>query len=144
VGGHYYATLAALGVFWVVWLLLLIFFRRPKRTKRVAVAEPQPTLTELLRAYLRQLEAGTLDADAKAKMEMLLLRRWRQELAISDKPMIDALGAIERDQKTGEALRQLQRWLHQRGSGIQPGEIAASLKPFAVDRVEPEPATASL
>ena len=24
VGGHYYATLAALGVFWIVWLLLII------------------------------------------------------------------------------------------------------------------------
>jgi hypothetical protein len=144
VGGHYYATLAALSIFWIVWLLLLIFYRRPKRAKHAALVAPEPTLAELLRVYLRQLEAGTLDGDAKAKMEMLLLRRWRQDLAISDRPMIDAIGEIDRDQKTGEALRQLQRWLHQRGSGIQAAEIAASLKPFAMDRAEPEPEPASL
>ncbi len=144
VGGHYYATLAALGVFWIVWLLLLIFYRRPKRVRHAVAAAPEPTLAELLRVYLWQLEAGTLDGDAKAKMEMVLLHRLRQELAVPDMPMIDAMGAIDRDQRTGEALRQVQRWLHQRGSGVQPEEIAASLKPFTVERAKPEPASASL
>ena len=31
VGGHYRATLAGLGVFWIAWLLLLIFWRRPRK-----------------------------------------------------------------------------------------------------------------
>ncbi len=30
VGGHYYETLAVLGVLWIVWLLLLIFYGRAK------------------------------------------------------------------------------------------------------------------
>jgi len=144
VGGHYYATLAALGAFWIVWLLLLIFYGRPKRPKRAAAAAPEPTLAELLRAFLAQLEAGTLDADAKARMEMLLLRRWRQELAVSDLPMIDAIEAIGRDQKTGEPLRRVQRWLHQRASDVRPEEIAASLKPYAIDVPKPKPEPAPL
>lgn len=143
VGGHYYATLVALGAFWIVWLLLLIFYGRPKRPQRAAAAAPEPTLAELLRAFLARLEAGTLDAEAKAKMEMLLLRRWRQELAVSNLPMIDAIDAIARDEKTGEPLRQVQRWLHQRVADVRPEELLASLKPYTVDAPKPDLVPAS-
>lgn len=125
VGGHYYATLIGLGIFWIVWLLLLIFYKRPRRPQAAAPAPPPPTLAELLRAFLAQLEAGTLDAAAKAKLEMLLLRRWREEVGAPDASMRAALDAIGRHEKTGAALRQLQRWLHHPASGIAPEEIAA-------------------
>ena len=133
VGGHYYATLAGLAVFWLVWLLLLIFYGRPKPPLPAAAAPPEPTLAERLRAFLAQLESGTLDAAAKAKMEMLLIRRWREELALGHVPMSAALDAIGRGEKTGNPLRQLQDWLHRPASKIRRDEIAAVLAPVAAE-----------
>lgn len=142
VGNHYYAVLAALGVFWIVWLLLLIFWGRAKPLKTVAVP-PEPTLAEMLRAFLVQLEAGTLDAAAKAKMEMLLLRRWREELSLAGVPMNAALDAIARSEKTGNPLRQIQDWLHRPESKIGREEIAAVVAPYAVETQKPEAADKS-
>jgi hypothetical protein len=133
VGGHYYLTLAALAVIWIVWLLLLIFYGRAKPHQAAPPPPPAPTLAELLRGLLRQLEAGTLDVEAKAKMEMLLLRRWREELAIADAPMITALDAIGRHEKTGAPLRLLQRWLHHPTAQISRDEIVAFLTPYTVE-----------
>lgn len=138
VGGSYYATLAGLAVLWIIWLLLLVFYGRPKRPQPVAPAPPEPTLAELLRAFLAQLEAGTLDAAAKAKMEMLLLRRWREELALAGVPMSTALDAIRRSEKTGDPLRQLQDWLHRPASKIGREEIAAALTPYTIEAPKPE------
>ncbi len=143
VGGHYTATLIGLGILWIAWLLLLIFYGRPRRPKAVA-AVPEPTLAELLRALLSQLEAGTLDAGAKARLEMLLLRRWREELALTGAPMITSLDVISRDEKTSEALRQLQLWLHQPGSKIRREDIAAVIAPYTVEAVEPKAETATV
>ena len=132
VGGHYYVTLAALGVFWIVWLFLLIFYGRAKPPQAV-VAAPVPTLAEMLRNLLAQLEAGTLDAEAKAKMEMLLLRRWRDDLALAGVPMNTALDAISRSDKTGNPLRQVQDWLHRRASNVRSEEIAAVITPYTIE-----------
>jgi hypothetical protein len=141
VGGRYYETLAALGVVWIVWLLLLIFYKRPKRAAEAAPVPPEPTLAKLLRHALAQLESGALDADGKARLEMLLLRRWREELALrGDVPMHTALDAIARSEKTSTALRQLQHWLHHRASPVKHEEIATALAPFAI---EPQPAAAT-
>ena len=116
-------------MFWIVWLLLLIFWGRAKPAKSVAV-QPEPTLAEMLRAFLAQLEAGTLDAAAKAKMEMLLLRRWREELSLAGVPMNAALDAIARSEKTGNPLRQIQDWLHRPASQVRSEEIAAVITPY--------------
>ena len=143
VGGYYYATLAILAIVWVVWLLLLIFYGRPKPLPPAPVAPPPPTLAELLRGFLRQLEAGTLDAEAKAKMEMVLLRRWREELAIAGEPMSSALESIGRHEKTGNPLRLLQHWLHRPASNVRSEEIVTFLTPYTMDQPKPEAATSN-
>ncbi|MDB6152210.1 MAG: hypothetical protein JWL90_663 [Chthoniobacteraceae bacterium] len=137
VGGHYYATLAGLAVFWIVWLLLLLFYGRPKRPKPAPDAPSEPTLAELLRSLLLQLEAGTLDADGKASMEMLILRHWREELALGGIPMNAALDAIKNDGKTGSLLRQLQDWLHRPGSTVGREDIAAFMAPYTIEAQKP-------
>lgn len=139
VGGHYTLTLIVLGLLWIGWLLLLIFYGRPKPPSPL-VAAREPTMAELLRALLARLEAGTLDASAKAQLEMLLLRRWREELAQTDAPMIAALDAIRSNEKTGQSLRQLQLWLHRPGSNIRREDIAAVIAPYTVEPVKPETA----
>ena len=140
VGGHYYATLAGLALFWIVWLLLLIFYGRAKKLPPAEAAPPEPTLAEMLRGFLAQLESGTLDAAAKAKMEMLLLRRWREDLALSGVPMSAALDAIGRSERTGDPLRQLQDWLYRPASSVQREEIAAVIAPYTVEAPTPEAA----
>jgi hypothetical protein len=137
VGGHYYATLASLAVLWIVWLLLLIFWGRPKKLPPPAAAATGPTFAEMLRSFLAQLEAGTLDAEAKAKMEMLLLRRWREELALGDVSMYAAFETISRNDRTGKSLRQLQDWLHRPASTVRREDIAAVLKPYATASLSP-------
>ena len=139
VSGHYYAKLVGLGVLWVAWLLALIFCGRPKPPPPV-VAPPEPTLAELLRALLARLEAGTLDAAAKAKLEMLLLRQWREELSLTSAPMIASIDAISRNEKTGRSLRQLQHWLHRPGSTVRREDIAALLAAYTVEPENPEAA----
>jgi hypothetical protein len=131
VGGRYYETLALLTVLWIIWLLLLIFWKRPRAAIAGDTGPASPTLVELLRGFLAQLEAGTLTADDKAKMEMLLLKCWRDELAIGDLPMNAAMNAISSNDKTGEALRTVQHWLHHRASSVPGAEVAAVISPYA-------------
>ncbi len=131
VGGRYYETLAVLGVLWIGWLLLLIFYKRPRPAAESAAEPLGPTLAETLRAFLAKLEAGTLDPAAKAKMEMSMLQCWRDELALSGLSMSAALDRMTRNEKTGESLRKLQHWLYHPASPVQIGEIAAVITPYA-------------
>jgi hypothetical protein len=127
VRGHYQATLVALAVFWVLWLFALIFWRRPKKPAPVP-AKPPLTLAEQLRLLLSELEQGGLSAEQKARLEMLMLRCWREGLVPADAPMADVLAAIADGERTGEALGRLQRWLHRPGSGVTDGEIVVLLR----------------
>ena len=127
VRGHYQATLMALAVFWIAWLFALIFWRRPKKPV-VIPAKPPLTLAEQLRQLLGELEQGGLSAEQKARLEMLLLRCWREGLVPADAPMAEVLAAIARGQGTGEALDHLQRWLHRPGSGVADAEIAQIIR----------------
>ena len=69
---------------------------------------------------------------------MLLLRRWREELALTAAPMDTALDAISRSEKTGQPLRQLQHWLHHPASPVRREEIAAVIAPYTVEAHEPQ------
>ncbi len=140
VGGHYYATLVALGVFWIVWLLLLIFWKRPRKPAALAPPPAMPSLSERLRALLAQLQNGTLDAAGQAKLEMLFLRRWREEIAAPGASMTAAFEAIERSEKTRDPLRRLESYIHQPASPVQREEIAAALAPFTAEPAIPQPA----
>jgi len=127
VRGHYQATLVALFVFWILWLLALIFWRRPQKPAPVPPKAPL-TVAEQLRLLLAELEQGGLDAAQKARLEMLLLRCWREGLVPADAPMAEVLAAIARGERTGEALGNLQRWLHRPGSGVADAEVAAIIR----------------
>lgn len=129
-GGHYYATLAALGVAWLGWLLLLIFYGRPKRPV-VVPPTPPPTTAEIFRAFLVRVEAGTLDAAGAAQLEMALLRAWREGLVPGDAPMAQALAAVAAGDRTRDGLRALQHWLHRRDAAVTRDEIAALIRPLA-------------
>jgi len=128
VRGHYQAILWGLFVFWILWLFALIFWRRPKQPVPVPV-KPPLTIAEQLRVLLAELEQGGLTAEQKARLEMLMLRCWREGLVSADAPMTDALAAIARGDRTSEPLVRLQRWLHRPGSGVADAEIATIIRP---------------
>jgi hypothetical protein len=123
VWGLYRATLWALFVFWIGWLFLLIFWKRPRKPVIVA-PKPPLTVAQQLQALLAELEQGGLTAEQKARLEMLLLRSWREGLVPADAPMAEVLAAVARAESTGEAVVRLQRWLHRPGSGVVDAEIA--------------------
>ncbi len=133
VGGRYYEWMAFFTVLWIGWLFLLIFWKRPKPPAVPDAGPLPPTLAELMKDFLDQLEAGTLNADAKAKMEMLMLQCWRNELALNAEPMHSSLDQIASHGSTGDALKKLQHWLHHPSSSVPSAEIAAVIKPYAVE-----------
>ena len=133
VWGHYRATLWALFVFWIGWLFLLIFWKRPRQPVVVA-PKPPLTVAEQLQLLLVELEQGGLTAEQKARLEMLLLRSWREGLAPADAPMAEVLAAVARAEATGEALVRLQRWLHRPGSGVVDAEIADIIRRHLPER----------
>ena len=133
VWGHYRATLWALFVFWIGWLFLLIFWKRPRQPVVVA-PKPPLTVAEQLQLLLGELEQGGLTAEQKARLEMLLLRSWREGLAPADAPMVEVLAAVARAETTGEALVRLQRWLHRPGSGVVDAEIADIIRRHLPER----------
>ena len=133
VGGHYYEILATLFLLWIVWLLLLIFYRRPQMILDQECGVAAPTLAEILRRIQEQLVAGTLTVAGKAKMEMLLLQCWREELCLGPVPMRAAMSAIGGHERTGARLRKLQHWLHHPDSTVPREEIAAILDSIAVE-----------
>jgi hypothetical protein len=133
VWGHYRATLWALFVFWIGWLFLLIFWKRPRQPVVVA-PKPPLTVAEQLQLLLVELEQGGLTAEQKARLEMLLLRSWREGLAPADAPMAEVLAAVARAETTGEALVRLQRWLHRPGSGVVDAEIAEIIRRHLPER----------
>lgn len=137
-GGHYYLTLAALGVVWLGWLLLLIFYGRPKPPVVVPPAPP-PTRAEIFQAFLVRVEQGTLDAAGAAQLEMALLRAWRDGLVPADAPMARALAAVAAGDRTRDGLRALQHWLHRRDAAVTREEIVALIRPLTV---APDPAPA--
>ncbi len=143
VGGRYYETLTGLTLLWIGWLLLLIFYKRPRPVAEIADAPPGPSLAEMLRSFLSQLETGTLDADAKAKMEMVMLQCWRNELALGHVPMNTVLDEIGRHEKTGGAMRKIQHWLHHPASSVQNADIAAVVAPYTLETMPSEIASAS-
>ena len=130
VGGRYYTKLTVLGIVWLACLYPLIFWGRPRRVSAAPVAAPL-TEAEELHGLLGRLRAGTLDASGQARMEMILLRCWREGLLRADAPMPEVLAAVAKDGRTAENLRRLQAWLYRRESAVTVEEIAALVAPHA-------------
>ncbi len=132
VGGHYYEIAAILGLLWLGWLLLLIFYKRPRAVEAVDPVSAGPAFAEWLRDFLARLETGNPSASDKAELEMQLLRRWREELALdAGTSMSEGLHAMSNHARTALPLRKLQHWLHHPASPVPSAEIAALLEPYA-------------
>jgi hypothetical protein len=82
VGHWYHESLVGLGAFWVLWLAGLVFIGRPKPAAKPPAPPRRPSLDEQIAECIDALVRGRLGLDGKARLELLLLKRWRDELAL--------------------------------------------------------------
>jgi hypothetical protein len=123
----YYETLVGLAVFWIVWLLLLIFWRR---RKPVVVQEfhAEPTLADEIRRHLALLESGALDARQQAQLELMIFRQWRDQRRLGALPMAEALEAFRADPEVSQAYAELENWLHRRDREATAARVAETVR----------------
>ena len=119
----YYETLAGLAVAWVLWLLGLILIGRRKRLRRQAPPPPEPSPADLMAGYFAALARGDLSVGDKARLEILLLRYWRERLCPQPERMAAACRQMQRDAGVGQAYQALEAWLHDPAGAVGPAEI---------------------
>lgn len=127
----YYETLVALAVVWVLWLLALIRFGRRKAPPQQPPPPPEPSLAERIAGYLAALARGDLSVEDKARLEILLLRHWRERLSPQPERMAVACRQIQQEASAGPAYRSLEAWLHDPAATVDPLEILKRCDPFA-------------
>jgi hypothetical protein len=127
----YYETLAGLGVVWALWLAGLVFIGRPKRPPKPAPPPPEPSLAELIARYLEALAQGDLPIEDKARLEILLLKHWRERLSLPNGRMADSCRQIRRDATVGRAYEAVESWLHDPSDRITTAEILRLCTPGA-------------
>ena len=126
----YYETLALLGVAWVAWLAGLVFIGRPKRPPKPAPPPPAPSPAELIARYLEALARGDLPVEDKARLEILLLRHWRERLGLRHDRMAASCRQIRRDATVGRAYEAVEGWLHDPSARSGPAEIVERCAPL--------------
>jgi len=118
IGHGYYESLAGLGVLWVAWLAGLIFIGRPQRPPVPPPAPRQPSLAEQIDGLLAAMARGGLTVADKARLEALLLKRWREQLGLSGQRMSVACRGIESSRELAPVYGRLQAWLHNPRAGV--------------------------
>lgn len=107
----YYESLAGLGVLWAAWLAGLIFVGRPKRPPIPPPPRP-PSLVEQIDRLLAAMAEGGLSIADQARLEALLLKRWREQLGLNEQRMSVSCRGIEKSRELGPIYSTLQAWLH--------------------------------
>jgi hypothetical protein len=125
----YYRAMAAAAVLWIGWLLMLIFYKRERAVAPVESRPVEPTLAELLLPLIRLAEDGRLELADKAKLDLLLLKYWRQELRLNTLALADGIERIRRDPETGVILETVERWLHS-AAHVDAATVVDLLKPY--------------
>jgi len=116
----YYETLAALGVFWGLWLVGLVFIGRPKREPQPLPPPPGPSIAEQIEQYLRRLAEGALSTEERARLEVLLIAHWRGQLDLKRDRMAAACRRLQQSDSVGRVYRELEVWLHDPGAPKRP------------------------
>ncbi len=124
----YYESLAGLGVIWAAWLVGLIFIGRPTRPPMPPPEPRQASLVEQIDGLLAALARGELTIAEKARLETLLLKRWREQLGLAEQRMSVSCRGIEASPELGQVYRVLQTWLHNPRAGVGFKEFVNSYR----------------
>ncbi len=124
----YYETLAGLGVFWGLWLLGLIFVGRPKRAPGPPPVPREPSIGERIEQILRALNQGELSGPGdptgqKSRLEVLLLKYWRQRIDCGNDRMAVVCRTVRSDDDLGRVYETLEAWLHDPNARVGADEF---------------------
>lgn len=128
VGGYRNALIAGT-VLWVLGMLALIFYKRPKAPAAPDADTAPLTFADKLRPLLESASAGELDKAQQAQLERSLLGFWRDKLDLSDESPATALIKLRKHDEAGALLRQLEAWLHA-PQQQKPTDLDALLAPY--------------
>jgi hypothetical protein len=127
----YYETLVGLGAAWVLALVGLSLIGRRRRPRRQPPPPPEPSLAELVAQALAALAGGDLSVGEKARLELLLLRHWRERISPRPDRMAAACRAMQQDAMVGRAYETVEAWLHDPAAAVGPAEVLQSCAPLA-------------
>lgn len=115
---------------WTLWaalLLPLIFYGKDWRSS-VSVARPEPSITERLRALLKQATTSNLTPAQQADVEQLLLAFWSRRLNLSEERLSETIEQLRQHPQAGPQWSSVEQWFHARAT---PAGTAAARKLLA-------------
>ena len=112
---------------WAVLLLPLIFYGRDWR-RRTVVARPEPSITERLRALLKQAASTNLTPARQADVEQLLPAFWSRRLNLSEERLSETIEQLRQHPQAGPQWSSVEQWFHARAT---PAGTAAARKLLA-------------
>ncbi len=138
--GGYRTLLTVFGALWVVGLVGILFWRRPKPVATPAEAEKDVPPVEKLRRLVTQASSGSITPDERAQLDRLVLGFWRERLGLGSLSVVDAIAAIRRHDEAGELLRRVEEWLHRPASAADArpeSEVARLMEPYLTQEAMP-------
>lgn len=128
-GGYRVLAIVA-GVAWLLGLVVLLLWIRPKRAvAELAPARPR-TLAERLRPLVERALRKELSRSERAELELVLVRSWSAKLGLADADPARALATLREHAEAGPLLRALEDWLH-RPDPPREVDVDALLRPYA-------------
>jgi len=128
----YYEKAAIFFVLWIVWLMLLIFYKRPRKdfTEDFVIAEK--TFAEKVAPYLDDIRKGKISVEGRLRLENLMFARWSSELpgGTASAGMFEMLLAFDRSAAVSEAYNKLEDWTYNPATEVSDGEVADVLEKF--------------
>jgi len=132
--GGYERSLWIGGILWLVGLVAILAYGRRRQAADHAQREPQ-SLADRLRPLVSDALQGTLPAERRAELELMLIAYWRDKLGLAETSSAKALAQLKAHAEAGPLLRGLEDWLH-RPTPPEDVDVAALLAPYEKERAD--------
>jgi hypothetical protein len=131
----YYEKMALFFVLWVIWLILLIFYKRPQREIAEEITTAEKSFAEKVAPYLDDIRNGVISVEGKLRLENLMFAQWVSEVpdGISPANMFEMLLAFDQSEAVSAAYNKLEDWIYNPVSEISDSEIVEVLLGFVND-----------
>lgn len=145
--GGYRLALVLIGMAWLGVPIVVIASRiltRPKAIQTKSVVT-ELSLADQLRPLVETAAQGQLSTNDKARLELLLLRYWRQEANLPYADMAVAITKLRTHSQAGPILAAVERWLHAENGVARPEsvqDVLRLLEPFRSVPAQPADAPA--
>lgn len=127
--GGYRVLMVVAGVVWLLGLVLLLLWIRPRRAASAVLGAKPRTLAERLRPLVQRALANELSRSERAQLELVLVGVWKKRLELEDLEPARALELLRNHVDAGPLLRALEEWLH-RPEPPKNVDLEALLAPY--------------